>query len=95
MVYHLHDILSTEYFSRANRQIAVNLANRFASIVIANSKATKAAFVAAGGRSDIVEHVYCGFDPEHYQRPQFNPETIKQQLHLEGKFVVGHFSRLS
>lgn len=95
LVYHLHDILSTEYFSRANRQIAVNLANRFASIVIANSKATKAAFVAAGGRSDIVEHVYCGFDPEHYQRPQFNPETIKQQLHLEGKFVVGHFSRLS
>jgi glycosyltransferase involved in cell wall biosynthesis len=95
LVYHLHDILSTEHFSRTNLRLAVALANRFASLVIANSQASQAAFVAAGGRPELVHVVYNGFEPEFYQHHQFQPLQIKQQLGLEGKFLVGHFSRLA
>ncbi len=95
LVYHLHDILSTEHFSRTNLRLAVALANRFASLVIANSQASQAAFVAAGGRRELVHVVYNGFEPEFYQHHQFQPLQIKQQLGLEGKFLVGHFSRLA
>ena len=95
LVYHLRDILSADHFSQTNRRIAVTLANRFASLVIANSKATQAAFVEAGGRSEITEVVYNGFEPESYLNQQANFNQVRQQLGLEGKFVVGHFSRLS
>lgn len=37
LVYHLHDILSTDHFSSTNLKVAVTLANRFASLVIANT----------------------------------------------------------
>lgn len=90
LVYHLHDILSLDHFSSTNRRIAVTLANR-AALVIANSQASQAAFIAAGGRKQIVDFVYNGFDLNLYQ-PQ---ASIKPQLGLEGKFLVGHFSRLS
>ena len=94
LVYHLHDILSTDHFSPTNLKVAVTLANRFASLVIANSQASQAAFLAAGGRSDIIDVVYNGFDPEVYQFDRTNSQ-LKTQLELDGKFIVGHFSRLS
>jgi glycosyltransferase involved in cell wall biosynthesis len=94
LVYHLHDILSLDHFSATNRRIAVTLANG-AALVIANSQASQAAFIAAGGRKDIVEFVYNGFDLALYEHLP-NPTAIKQQLGIqEDKFVVGHFSRLS
>lgn len=91
LVYHLHDILSLDHFSATNRRIAVTLANR-AALVIANSQASQAAFIAAGGRKEIVDFVYNGFDLNLYRQQQ---ASIKQELGLEGKFLVGHFSRLS
>jgi len=94
LVYHLHDILSLDHFSATNRRIAVTLANR-AALVIANSQASQAAFIAAGGQKDIVEFVYNGFDLELYQHLPA-ATAIRQQLGIdEGKFLVGHFSRLS
>jgi glycosyltransferase involved in cell wall biosynthesis len=95
LVYHLHDILSAEHFSQANRRLAVTLANRFASLVIANSKATQTAFVEAGGRFDLTEVVYNGFDPAIYHIQTHHSLRTKQNIGLEGQFVVGHFSRLS
>lgn len=95
LVYHLHDILSTDHFSSTNRRIAVTLANIRASLVIANSQASKAAFVEAGGRQHLTEVVYNGFEPEQYLSNELNLSQLKQQLGLNGKFVVGHFSRLS
>ena len=95
LVYHLRDILSTDHFSRTNLRIAVTLANRFASLVIANSQATQAAFSAAGGRSDLTVVVYNGFEPNNYNIIEFKRAQIKQQLGLEQQFIVGHFSRLS
>ncbi|GAB1544284.1 glycosyltransferase family 4 protein [Scytonema sp. NUACC21] len=95
LVYHLHDILSPEHFSQTNRRIAVTLANRCASLVIANSEASKTAFIAAGGNPKITEVVYNGFDPASFQTQEFDVSRIRQQLELDGQFVVGHFSRLA
>ncbi|MBV9385105.1 MAG: glycosyltransferase [Chroococcidiopsidaceae cyanobacterium CP_BM_ER_R8_30] len=96
LVYHLHDILSVDHFSQTNRRLAVTLANRFASLVIANSKASQAAFIEAGGHPDITEVVYNGFEPELYDTPESNnPSLLRQELGLEEQFVVGNFSRLS
>lgn len=98
LVYHLRDILSLEHFSRVNRRIAVLLANRFADLIIANSKATKEAFIEAGGKEERVRVVYNGFDLEQYQNSDNsdnNVTQLRQKFNLEGHFVVGHFSRLS
>lgn len=95
LVFHLHDILSPEHFSKTNRRIAVTLANRFASLVIANSHASQTAFIQAGGRPDIITVVYNGFHPEIYQICESEVKQLRQQLGLEGKFLVGHFSRLA
>jgi glycosyltransferase involved in cell wall biosynthesis len=95
LVYHLHDILSTDHFSRTNRAIAVTLANTQASLVIANSQASQAAFVEAGGRSHLTQVVYNGFDPEFYRTDESSRKTLRQQLGFDGRLIVGHFSRLS
>jgi glycosyltransferase involved in cell wall biosynthesis len=95
LVYHLHDILSREHFSPTNLRVAVTLANRCASLVIANSQASKAAFIQAGGKQDIVQVVYNGFEPKNYQIPENEVQELRNKLGLAGQFVVGHFSRLS
>ncbi|WP_413199856.1 glycosyltransferase [Nostoc piscinale] len=95
LVYHLHDILSLEHFSPINLRVAVTLANKFASLVIANSQASQTAFVQAGGKPEITAIVYNGFDSKKYQIPEVEIQKIRQYLNLEGKFVVGHFSRLA
>ncbi|MEM8717814.1 MAG: glycosyltransferase family 4 protein [Cyanobacteria bacterium P01_G01_bin.39] len=95
LVYHLHDILSLEHFSAINRRVAVSLANRFASLVIANSEATKTAFVEAGGKEQLVKVVYNGFDLKKYDVNRDRVTQLKRELNLEGRYVIGHFSRLS
>lgn len=95
LVYHLRDILSPEHFSRINRRLAVLLANSFASLIIANSQATKNAFVEAGGKEQLVQVVYNGFSLTQYQDKSSNLAQLKQQLNLEQRYIVGHFSRLS
>jgi glycosyltransferase involved in cell wall biosynthesis len=95
LVYHLHDILSLEHFSQTNRRIAITSANRFASLVIANSQASRIAFLEAGGRKDITEVVYNGFDTKKYQINELDVKNSRESLGLEDKFVVGHFSRLA
>ncbi len=95
LVYHLHDILSKEHFSETNRRIAVNLANHFASLVIANSQASQTAFIEAGGRENITAVIYNGFEPKVYQPSESDVRQLQQELGLVGKFVIGHFSRLS
>jgi len=95
LVYHLHDILSLDHFSKTNRRLAVTLANSFASLVIANSQATKTAFIAAGGKPEITEVVYNGFAPETYKIPDSEINQIRQNIGIDGQFLVGHFSRLS
>ncbi|MBE9215474.1 glycosyltransferase family 4 protein [Plectonema cf. radiosum LEGE 06105] len=94
LVFHLHDILSPEHFSQTNRRIAVTLANR-ASLVIANSQASKKAFIEAGGKAELVKIVYNGFDPQNYLNQESQIKQLRQKLEIDDKFVVGHFSRLA
>lgn len=96
LVYHLHDILSASHFSRTNRLIAITLANRIATLVIANSYATQAAFIEAGGRANLTHILYNGFQPDDYQIPASEQTTLAETLNLAPEtFWVGHFSRLS
>jgi glycosyltransferase involved in cell wall biosynthesis len=95
LIYHLHDILSPEHFSRTNRQVAVLFANRCASLIIANSEATKTAFIKAGGKEKLVQVVYNGFNLEQYQNLDHQGLQLRQQLNLNSDYVIGHFSRLS
>ncbi|MBD2251697.1 glycosyltransferase [Nostoc parmelioides] len=95
LVYHLHDILSPEHFSQTNLRVAVNLVNRFASLVIANSQASQTAFIQAGGRAELTTVIYNGFDINLYQTAASDVSKLRQQLGVANNFVVGHFSRLS
>ncbi|MEO1510121.1 MAG: glycosyltransferase family 4 protein [Cyanobacteria bacterium J06633_23] len=95
LVYHLHDILSLEHFSQANRQLLVTLANRCATRIIAVSHATKKAFVEAGGKGDRVDVIYNGFDVDKFRGWELEGFFLRRQLNLDHQFVVGHFSRLS
>ena len=95
LVYHLHDILSLEHFSKTNLRVAVNLINRCATLVIANSQASKTAFLQAGGKPNLVQVIYNGFAAKNYEIDELAVRNLKENLELVGKFVVGHFSRLS
>jgi glycosyltransferase involved in cell wall biosynthesis len=95
LVYHLHDILSLEHFSKTNLRVAVNLINRCATLVIANSQASKTAFLEAGGKPNLVQVIYNGFAAKNYEIDELAVRNLKENLELAGKFVVGHFSRLS
>lgn len=95
LVYHLRDIISVEHFSRFNRYLLITLANACCKLVIANSYATRQAFIEAGGDPGIVKVVHNGFNPDRYQVVNPEAQNIRQQLALENRFVIGHFSRLS
>lgn len=96
LIWHLHDILSADHFSRAHRWVAVRLANSLVSRVIANSRATAEAFVAAGGDRTRVTVIHNGIDPS-----PFAPVSEERQLRLRTSLglgaepVVGAFGRLS
>ncbi len=62
----LRDILAPPHFSAANIRAVVLLANWRGWRVIANSKATAAAFTAAGGRASLVRVVHNGIDAEPF-----------------------------
>jgi len=91
LVYHLHDILSADHFSRTNRRLAVT-ANRCITKYHSKLKASQAAF--GQGRPDIADFVYNGFDIEFYQNHRSN-HPDKTAARMRWAVFVGHFSRLS
>jgi glycosyltransferase involved in cell wall biosynthesis len=95
LVYHLRDILSPEHFSDANLNLLITLSNACVTRVIANSEATAAAFMQAGGQADKVQVVYNGFDPAQYQGKAQYRQSLRQALGWSDRTIVGCFSRLS
>jgi glycosyltransferase involved in cell wall biosynthesis len=96
VVWYLHDILTAKHFSSLNRRVAVTLANKFAAKVIVNSLATEDAFITAGGKKELIQVVYNGFNAEPFET--IAPEAvtkIRHQLGITEATVVGLFSRLS
>ena len=96
VVWHLRDILGQGHFSAANVRAVVLAANWSAVRVVANSRATADAFVAAGGRASLVTVVHNGIDPAPFDA--LAPETraaVRAELGIPGDvFLVGCFSRL-
>ena len=68
LIWCLHDILTAEHFSAANRKLVIALAKLTGALVVANSQATADAFVAAGGQKSKVRVVYNGIDVDAYRR---------------------------
>ena len=96
IVWYLHDILTAKHFSKVNRTIAVFLANKFAAKVIVNSHATGRAFIAAGGKAELIDVVYNGFDFNKFDRIKIEEaKAVRSQLGIEDAPLVGLFSRLS
>ncbi|MEM9882362.1 MAG: glycosyltransferase family 4 protein [Planctomycetota bacterium] len=91
VLWHLHDILSPEHFSRLNRRLCVAVANAGVSRVVANSYATAAAYRDAGGRAPV-EVVYNGIDPAPIvaAAPATDPAPAGDTAP-----IVGIFGRLS
>jgi glycosyltransferase involved in cell wall biosynthesis len=96
VVWHLRDILTARHFSSLNRRIAVTLANTCAANVLVNSHATGEAFVAAGGRKELVRLVYNGFALDAFgDLGQGKATEIRAELGIGDAPLVGVFSRLS
>ena len=95
LVFHLHDILSTQHFSKTNLKVVITLANLCSSLVIANSDATKKAFIEAGGQADLVQVVYNGFHADRYSEQSDIRTHLREELKINDRCVVGCFSRLS
>ncbi len=96
ILWYLHDILTAKHFSRVNRMVAVLLANRFANKVLVNSQATGKAFVAAGGKQELLRVVYNGFESQRFDTVAIqNVEKVRSQLDIGNAPLVGLFSRLS
>jgi glycosyltransferase involved in cell wall biosynthesis len=96
VVWHLRDLLTADHFGASQRRLATAVANRFVARVIANSRATAEAFIAAGGRPELVTVVYNGIDPAPFEAvTEANLDRLRGELGLNGAPTVGVFSRLA
>ena len=95
VVWHLRDILAPPHFSGTNVRAAVTLANLRAARVITNSRATAAAFVAAGGHESLVRIVHNGIDPAPFDAvTAASVATTRAALGIpRGAFIVSLFGR--
>lgn len=74
VVFHLHDIIANGHFSEINQRSLIFCANTCASVVIANSEATKEAFIRCGGRSEL-----CVVVPNGFRIPETRSSEVKLQ----------------
>jgi glycosyltransferase involved in cell wall biosynthesis len=89
---HLHDIISPAHFGKMQRRVQVLLANHCTIKVVVPSKAAADAFVAEGGRRELVAIVPNGLD--------ISPETqtsaeLRGELNLPQGPLIGVFSRFA
>ncbi len=82
LVFHLHDIVSAGHFSTLNRKALIFGANAFAKAVIANSEATKVAFIESGGRAELCEVVPNGFKISDEVTSQADMDAVRATLQL-------------
>jgi glycosyltransferase involved in cell wall biosynthesis len=96
VIWHQHDLITADHFSKGHRRLAVLLSNHLVDRVIANSRAAAEALAEGGGRTESVRIVYNGIDPLPFESvTQAEVETLRRAMKLEGIPVVGVFSRLA
>lgn len=92
LVWHLHDIISPAHFGKLQRRVQVTLANLAALRVVAPSRVVAEAFVAEGGRAELVEIVANGLD---IAADPDQTADLRGRLGLPAGPLVGVFSRLA
>jgi glycosyltransferase involved in cell wall biosynthesis len=96
VLWHLRDIITAKHFSRVNRVVAVFFANRMATKVLVNSQATGKAFVAAGGKQELLNVVYNGFKSEQFDEVGVQEiAKVRIALGIGEAPLIGLFSRIS
>jgi glycosyltransferase involved in cell wall biosynthesis len=92
LIWHLHDIITGAHFGAMQRRVQVILANTCTTKVIVPSQAAADAFIAEGGRKELVAVVPNGLDvvPD-----SSTPAEIRRELKLPEGPLVGVFSRLA
>lgn len=96
LVWHLRDMLTADHFSPFLRRVAVFAGNFSATVVIANSEATRESFIQAGGNPGKACVVYNGIDPAPFDGVSASEvEAVRRALNLQGKYVVGCFGRIT
>ena len=96
LIWHLHDILSEAHFSRISTRIVVWLSNRLASRIIANSKATAAALIKAGGDPGKIEVIWNGIDCAPYDGiSAAEVSACRASLNVGNAPLIGLFGRLA
>lgn len=96
LIFHLHDIIADGHFSVLNQQALVHCANFCAQSVIANSEATKAAFIACGGRSELCVVIPNGFRIPAERSSKTKVEALRGSLGIPtGAWTVLMAGRLA
>ncbi len=99
VIYHLHDILSADHFSRSNLRLLSMLAKHGAAHVIANSQATADAFIAVGGNCDRITVIYNGIDSVPFDlaiaRAERERAAIRASIGLTDEPLLGLFGRFA
>lgn len=93
LIWHLHDILSTDHFGAGQIKLSIRLANTFATRVVVPSQACADAFTAAGGKAALLRVVPNGLDDIHGNIRPVGAEALG--LAPDTKVIFGVFSRLA
>lgn len=95
VLWHLRDFLGSEHFGRSRLRLATSLANSLAERVVANSEATKQAFMRAGGRPELVRVVHNGIEPGAFLAvSETAARAARAALGLSDEPLLGVFGRL-
>ena len=97
LIWHLHDILSTEHFSQSHIELDIKYANRYAKAVIACSEAARQSFIDHGGNPEKIVTIYNDVDAEQFvEMDKIGLNQFKKNLMLNPeKPILGLFGRLT
>ncbi len=95
-LFHLHDIIDAQHFSRLNRWLLVTAAN-LATGIVANSEATAEAYRKVGGRNRNLTVLPNGFRVERFSEDSLTVAcpTRENQSQSESRPLVGMFGRIT
>lgn len=97
LLWHLHDVLTSEHFSWPVRRLAITLGRFFATAIIANSEATAAPLRATAGFRTPIHVIHNGIDPCAFDAVGAD-DVIRIRNDLSGGLkrpLIGVFGRLA
>ena len=96
VIWHLRDFMCDQHFSKLHRRLTAHAARGRIDRVIANSEATRRAFIANGARPSAIHVVHNGIDACPFEAVSDHEVLqLRSSLGLNGVPVVGVFSRLA